>query len=122
MRRESNGDQATPTTRRDVVGVGVDRLEELQVVAHAEIQRDARADFPLVLHVDAEVRIRLRHLGDAERLGEAGVVVDAGQEVRQRRERVAPANRARIGDPVVVVEEVDADPERMGARPGATGC
>ena len=50
------GDQAKPDARRHVVRVGVDRLEELQVVAKAEVQRQARAGAPLVLRVDADVR------------------------------------------------------------------
>ena len=60
--------------------------------------------------------IGLRQLGDAERLREAGVVVGAGQEVRQRRKGVAAAHRPRERDHVVVVEEVDAGAQRVRAR------
>ena len=55
----ASGDHANPSTRRDVVGVGVDRLEELQIVAKAEIQCQPRADLPFVLCVDADVGIGL---------------------------------------------------------------
>ena len=51
-------------------------FQPLQVVADAGIQRDARGELPLVLGVQREIRVRLRN-SDAERLREAGVVVDA---------------------------------------------
>ena len=38
--------------RRHVVRVGVDRFEELQVVAQAHVERQIRAGFPLVLRVN----------------------------------------------------------------------
>ena len=44
-----------------------------------------------------------------------GVVVGAGQEVGQRRERVRAPHRAREGDGVVVVDEVDAGAQRVRA-------
>lgn len=47
--------------RRDVVRVGIDRLQELKVVADSEIQREARAHLPFVLCVNAEIRIGLRY-------------------------------------------------------------
>ena len=52
----------------------------------------------------------------AERLREAGVVVDAGQKIRERRKRVAAANRSGERDGVVVVEDVDARAQRVRAR------
>ena len=57
LRRRRRPDEAR--TRRHVVGVGVDRLEELQVVAKADVERQPRAGAPLVLGVDAEIRVRL---------------------------------------------------------------
>jgi len=45
--------------RRDVVGVGADGLEELKVVADAEIQRKAWPHLPLVLSVEPVVGVAL---------------------------------------------------------------
>ena len=101
--------------RRHVVGVGLDGLQPLQVVADAGVQRDARGHLPLVLGVQREVGIGLRDVECAEGLREARVVVDAGQKIRQRREPVAAAEGAGIGDPIVVVDEIDAEPQRMAA-------
>ena len=101
---------------RHVVRVGVDGLEELQIVPHAQVQRDGWRNLPFVLHVHTEVRIRLRNAGGAERLSEAGVVVHASEKVRERRERVASAHRAGIGDLVVIVENVETQPHRMWPR------
>ena len=39
VRRESNGDHAKPTRGETLFRVGVDRLQELQVVAQAGVQR-----------------------------------------------------------------------------------
>ena len=99
--------------RRDVVRIGRDGLEPLQVVTDAGIQRDPRGQLPLVLRVQREVWIRLRDLGFAEGLREAGVVVDAGEKIRQRRESIAAAKRARVGDAIVVVDEIGAEPQCM---------
>ena len=70
MRREANGDQAKPGARRDVVGIGGDGLQKLQIVADAQVQRQARADLPLILRVEADIRIGLRDDGIAEGLRE----------------------------------------------------
>ena len=109
-----DGDHANPT-RGDTLLVSVLMVsQELQVVAQAEIQRQARRDTPLVLRVHADVRVRLRHDRIAERLREAAVVAD--EEVRHRRERVVAAERSRIRDGVVVEHEVDAGAQRVRAR------
>ena len=102
-----------PDARRDVVPVGMDRLQELEIVADAGVHRDAGAGFPLVLRVHSNVRIGLRYDGCAESLREAGVVVDARQEIRQRRKGVRAADRPRKRDRVVVVQNVDAGTDRV---------
>ena len=86
------------------------------------VDRQARTDLPLVLRVDADIRIGLRDDGRAERLREAGVVVGARQEIRERRERVGAANRTRKGNRVVVVENINALRARRARRLDATGC
>ena len=111
MRRRRPGDART---RRQVVRVGVDRMEELQVIAKPEVERQARCGAPFVLHIYANVGIRLRDHGVAERLCEAAV--GAGQKGGQRRERVAASHRSRIRDRVVVEDEVGAGAQRVGAR------
>src|SRR4029450_11496774 len=55
-------------TRRDIVRVCADRLQELQVVAKSEVQREARPRTPFVLRVHTAVWIRLRNDGSAKRL------------------------------------------------------
>ena len=67
--------------RRQVVRIGVDRLQELQVIAKPEVQRQLDAEPPFVLRVDADVGVGLRHDRVAERLCEAAVV--AGEKVRE---------------------------------------
>ena len=99
---------------RHVVGVGVDGVQELQVVAKAEIEREARRDTPLVLHVHADIRVRLRDDRIAERLCEAAVV--ANEEGGHRRERIVATERARVGDGIVVDHDVDSGSQRVRAR------
>jgi len=65
--------------------------------------------------VQREIGIGLGHLGRAERLREAGVVVDAGEKIRQRRKAVAAAEGPRVGDAVVVVDEIDAESQGVAA-------
>ncbi len=113
-RRARRPREAEP--RRHVVRVRGHGVEVLQVVAQAEVERQPVADLPLVLRVAADVGVALRDDRLPEGLREAGVVVDAEQEVGHRRERVGPAHRARKGDRVVVVEEVDARAQRVRTR------
>ncbi len=103
-------------TRRDVIGICFDRLQELEIVPDAEIQRDFGMYLPLVLRVEADVRVRLSDARNPERLHESGVVIETGEKIRKRRERVRAAHGAWIRDLAVVVEEVDSTPERV--RPG----
>ena len=105
-------------TRRDVVGVGLNRVgQELQVVAQAEVERQVAAHFPFVLREEAEVRVLLRLRRLAERLLELAVI--AGQEVREIRERVDALQRAGEVDVQVVVEKFAADFERVVSAHGA---
>ena len=96
---------------RDVLGVGVDGLEPLQVVANAGVEGELRVDLPLVLRIHAEVGVGLRHDEVAEGLGEGGVL--ACLEVGQRGEAVAAPVGHGEGDGEVVEEEVSADANRV---------
>ena len=106
-----------PEARRDVVRVGVDRLQELQVVAQARVQRQVGG----WLSTRPARRCRRSALVCDTTLSPKVCVKPAllyvpVEEVRERRERVRAANRPRIGDRVVVVEKVDADPQRVRTR------
>jgi hypothetical protein len=57
-----------PGPRRDVVAIGVDGVEPLQVVAQSQVQGQVGRGTPLVLHVEPEVRVALFHLGLGEGL------------------------------------------------------
>jgi hypothetical protein len=94
----------------------VNGLEPLQVIADANVHRQAGRDFPFVLRIDAKVRVRLLDLRGAEGLCEPCRVVRAAQEIRQRREAVTPAYGPGKCDAVLVVEHVNARFERMRAR------
>ena len=91
---------------RQVIGVGRDGLEKLQVVSKAGVERHAWSDLPFVLRVEAHIRIPLRHSGRSKRLREAGVVVRPRQEIRERGKRVRTAVRPRKRDLVVIQEQV----------------
>ncbi len=110
------GDQAKPSARRNVVGIGGDGLEELQIVADAEVQGQARADLPFVLRIEADIRICLRNHGIAERLRESRVVVGSAQKVGQRRKRVTAADRSRIRDGVARYRETPGPREWRAPR------
>ena len=99
--------------RRDVVRIGVNGFQELQIVADAQVESQTGADFPFVLCVESDVWIRLRNEGVAEGLGISGAVVDALQEVRKRGKRVAASNGSRESDGDIVVKEINAHPEGM---------
>ena len=81
MRREANGDQAKPARGETLLVSVAIVLQELQVVAQPEVQRQARTHLPLVLRVEADVRIGLRDHGVAEGLREARVVVGPGRKL-----------------------------------------
>ena len=74
-----------------------------------------RSHLVFVLRVEADIRVGLVDLRDAEGLRETGVVISAAQEIRERRESVAAANGAGKRDGVVVVEKVDADADSVRA-------
>ena len=73
----SEGGPSEAGTRGNVVGIGVDGFDELQVVTQAEVEGEARGDLPFVLEVKAEVGIGLRAGEIAECLGESGGVISS---------------------------------------------
>src|SRR5258706_2497896 len=60
--------------RRNVIEVGRDCLQELQIVAEPKIQGDARAYPPLILRIETEVRVSLRNYRISKRLGKTRVI------------------------------------------------
>src|SRR5205814_2114871 len=70
--------------RGGVVVVSVDGAKPLEIVSEAGIESEGSSDLPLVLRVEAEVRIGLLDSGSAEVLGVALRVVGSGEETRQR--------------------------------------
>ena len=56
VRLDTPGDHAKSGARPDVVAIGANGLQELQVVAQPGVQRQAGANLPLVLRVDPKVR------------------------------------------------------------------
>ena len=73
------------------------------------------AMLPLVLEVDADVRVALGDGGGAEGLGVALGVVGAAEEGGEGGEGVGSAEGLGEGDGVAVEEEVDAGLEGVGA-------
>ena len=59
---------------RDVLGVSVDGLEPLQVVAHSGVQGELRAYLPLILRIHPEVGVGLRYDEVSECLGVGAVL------------------------------------------------
>src|SRR6185369_10717274 len=110
------GRPGEPGARGDIIRIRRDALEELQIVADSQVDRQARGYLPLILCVKTDVRIRLRNDGIAEGLRVARVIVDALQEVSQRREGIAAADRARVGNGAIVVKEIRPSPQRVRAR------
>ena len=102
--------------RRDVVPVGYDGFQELQIVAHADVQGEPRARLPLILGIETDIRIGLGDKSIPERLRESRVVIGPGQEVGERRESVAAADRPRKGDRAIVVEEVRSRAQGVRSR------
>lgn len=100
---------------RDVVGVGCDGFEELQIVAETGVESERWGELPLVLRVEAEVGVGLGGDGVAEGLGISGVVVSAIQEIVEGGEGVASSVGHGKGDGEVVEEEVGAGSERVFA-------
>ena len=90
--------------RGQVVRIRVDRLQELKVVAEAQVERQARADPPFVLRVHADVGIGLGDDRVAERLGEPAV--GAGEKAGERSEGITATCRPRVRDGVVVEHRV----------------
>ena len=60
--------------------MGFNRLEELQVIAQPEIEREIGSDFVFVLGVKSDVRVGLVNLRDSERLRVTRAGVGAAQE------------------------------------------
>src|SRR5690606_35365567 len=87
--------------------------KKLQVVAQARVEREPRSRFPFILHVEADVGVRLSSFGDAEVLREAQVGIRSSEEVCQRGERVTAQVGAREGDVRIVQQEVGADANSM---------
>src|SRR6185503_17328786 len=88
-------------------------FQELKIVTHPEVQGEVGRRLPLVLRIKSDVWIGLRDDRIAEGLGKAQIVVDPLQKIIQRRERIAAANGARIGNGGVVEEEVYTGTKRM---------
>src|SRR5262249_43416715 len=105
-----------PDARREIVAIGVDRLQKLKVVSQPRVDRQPRTHLPLVLSVNPDIGIGLGHLARAKGLGETRVGIRAGKEIRQRRERIGTANRSWKGDAVAVVQKIDPRSKGVATR------
>ncbi len=107
MWRRSERRPGEPGTWRDIPGLRRNGLQKLQIVADPHVQRETGRRLKLILSVETDVRISLPDLCHTESLRETGVVISAAQEISQGREHITSADRARIGDAIGVVEEID---------------
>ncbi len=69
--------------RRDIVFVGGDRFQELQVVSQPGVESQVRVGAPFILRVKADVRIGLCDDAIVECLRETGVVIRPAEEIRE---------------------------------------
>src|SRR5262249_22827452 len=70
---------------RDVVRIRVNSSQELKIITQAQVQSEAGIYLPLILSIEAYVRIFLINSAVREGLSKAGIVIGPREKVRQRR-------------------------------------
>src|SRR5260370_5728763 len=108
--------QRKARARRNVVRIGSDGLQELQIVPAPTVGSQPGAQLPLILCKEPDVRVSLWEYGIAKRLGIRRRIVSSLEEVRQGRERVTATYGSRERNGYVIVEKIRANSKRVRAH------